>query len=312
MKRVCALFLTLCVAACLAQTAFAAVPPDGDETSNHTIVRLWVTDGKNLPDLNENNPTLFVRVVDENGALIPNAAVTLHLMQPMLTDEIVMKSEQNGSTHPTQGAPAAAVAYKVFGPENEGILYIARASADGYCTGATQPFSIGFEVSGTVEICLKKYDAAKDIAITYVVRAKDKADIAFTHANIQKGGAIGSENVPRVTYPTQRPDAWKLDGYYVNGQKYTAEQLAALHLSADTVVEIRMILDNNGDGTDDREGNKPDSGGTNGDSVPKTGVADGYQGYVIGFSVSLILLVLVLAAVLYRAYQDKKEQQTKP
>ncbi|MEG1926725.1 MAG: hypothetical protein RR415_13370, partial [Ruthenibacterium sp.] len=46
---------------------------------------------------------------------------------------------------------------------------------------------------------------------------------------------------------------------------------------------------------------------TPGGNVPKTGVQDGYQKIVTGLCVSLLLLVILLAVILYRVYQDKKK-----
>ncbi|MEG3074062.1 MAG: hypothetical protein RR867_07575 [Ruthenibacterium sp.] len=309
MKRVCALILTLCLAACASQTAFAAATPNDSETSDHTIVRLWITDGKNLPDTNENNPLLFVRVVDENGNLIPNADVTLHLVKPRLPDEIVIKSEQSGSTNPAQGDPAAAVTYKVFGPNHPEIQYMIRANAGGYRETVTEPFAINFSVSGTIEVVLKKRSVAEDITVTYVVRENDKADLAFTRADIKKGSAIGSGNVPQVRVPSTPTEKWKLIGYFVNNIQYTADELANLVLSADTVVQIRTMRD---DGDEKPippvpPAPTPTPTPTPGGNVPKTGVQDGYQKIVTGLCVSLLLLVILLAVILYRVYQDKKK-----
>lgn len=252
MKRALALVLALCLCVAFSQLTFAAAVQDNSETGDHTVVRLWITDGKNLPDTNNNNPLLLVRVVDETGALIPNATVTLHLVKPVLSGEIAIKSEQNGSTAPTQGSPAKAVEYRVFGPDNPEIQYLLRANASGYRESVTQPFEITFSVSGTIEIKLQKRDAAADCSIAYAVRSGDKADVAFTSTDVKKGEAVGSKNVPQVTVPQTPPDKWRFDGYYINEKKYTAEELAGLIVSADTVVEIRTILDNDDNGADDR------------------------------------------------------------
>ncbi|MEG1271333.1 MAG: LPXTG cell wall anchor domain-containing protein, partial [Ruthenibacterium sp.] len=44
-------------------------------------------------------------------------------------------------------------------------------------------------------------------------------------------------------------------------------------------------------------------------SVPKTGVQDNYQSYIIGLCISLLLLVLIFAILVYRVYQEKKTKQ---
>ncbi|MEG1925412.1 MAG: hypothetical protein RR415_06665 [Ruthenibacterium sp.] len=309
MKHICALISMLCLAACFMQTAFAAMPSDSSETSDHTVVRLWITDGKNLPDTNENNPLLFVRVVDENGNLIPNADVTLHLVKPRLPDEIVIKSEQSGSTNPAQGDPAAAVTYKVFGPDNPEIQYMVRANAGGYRETVTEPFAINFSVSGTIEVVLKKRSVAEDITVTYVVRENDKADLAFTRADIKKGSAIGSGNVPQVRVPSTPTEKWKLIGYFVNDIQYTADELANLVLSADTVVQIRTMRDDGDEKPIPPVPPAPTPTPTPGGSVPKTGVQDNYQSYIIGLCISLLLLVLIFAILVYRVYQEKKTKQ---
>ncbi|MEF9945031.1 MAG: hypothetical protein RR737_00415 [Lachnospiraceae bacterium] len=324
MKRIATLIITFCLCIGFSQVVSAAAIPDGNETSDHSIVQIWITDGKNLPDTNENNPVLSVRVIDENGNLIPNAMVTLHLVKPVLTDEIVIKSEENGSTTPTQGNPANEVKYKVFGPNNSEIQYLVRANAQGYKAGVTQPFEINFDVSGTIEITLLKKNPLTDITVTYVVREHDKAEIAFTKADIDKGSAIGAVNVPLVTVPNTPTDKWKLDGYYVKDKKYTAEELAQFIPLEDTIVEIRSMPDQNDDGKDDRDKDdhttNPDTNDkdTNAPNIKtnekhigfnniQTGDRAEYRGYLIGLGVSLLILVLSFISLVNHKDKEKKK-----
>ncbi|MEG1427678.1 MAG: hypothetical protein RSC76_08320, partial [Oscillospiraceae bacterium] len=215
----------------------------------------------------------------------------------------------NGSTTPTQGNTPAPVQYKVFGPGSPEIEYVARAGAPGYRDGRTNPFTIQFDVNGTIEIILHKSDPDTDVTVNYVIREKDEGTLSFTTATIAKGTAIGRENVPEVF---GLPKDWVLVGYFVEGKKYTAQELEKLNITGNTTIEVRTMPDKNKNGTDDRdEGNvtpAPDTDDEPGDdshNPPQTGSIGGLRGYAIGFSVSLVLLMIALAFVLYRTAQEK-------
>ncbi|MEG1956248.1 MAG: hypothetical protein RR071_00780 [Lachnospiraceae bacterium] len=314
MRRTLALILAFGLWMSLSQGVSAAAIADGDETSDHTMVRLWITDGKNLPDTNENNPVLSVRVIDEQGNLIPNAMVTLHLVQPVLSDELVIKSDPNGSTTPDQGNPAAAVHYKVFGPNNPDILYLVRANAQGYIEGVTPPFTIDFEESGTIEVQLLKRDSHTDLRVTYVVRDQDQANLAFTQTNVKKGHSIGVVNVPRVTVPNTNSNQWKFIGYFIHNQKYTVEELGNFVPTEDTIVEIRSMPDYNNDGKDDRDKDPgaihpedPNKSSENGKGLVQSLVKTGDENYSIRYAVGLgiSLILLIWSFKIFRKYKKR-------
>ncbi|MEG2678260.1 MAG: hypothetical protein RR933_09070, partial [Oscillospiraceae bacterium] len=182
---------------------------------------------------------------------------TLHLVNPNLTNEIVVKSSDKNkktpsSTTPNTGAAPAGdeITYEVFGPNSPNIQYEIRANAPNFRETVTNPFQITFSKTGTIEIVLKAR-AVNDFAINYKLRAGDEAAIAFSKTDVKQGDKIGTGNIPKLILP-QTPKKWKLDGYYINGVKYTAAQLADFVPTADTEVEIRTFPDDNDDGIDDR------------------------------------------------------------
>ncbi|MEG1558069.1 MAG: hypothetical protein RRY69_04655 [Oscillospiraceae bacterium] len=265
MKRLLSAMAAIVVVLCISQTAFAATAvkptPTGNEISpdGHTDVIIWITDGKNLPNVNALNPVLTVQVRDERGNLIPNATVTLHLVNPNLSGEIVVKSSAKNrvtpvSTTPNSGAAPIGdeITYEVFGPNNPLIQYEIRATAPGFSGAVSNPFQINFTSTGTVQIVLKNR-VADDFEITYSVRNGDQASLAFSKTDIKRGSEIGAGNIPRLILP-QTPNKWKLDGYYINGVKYTAAELAVYKPTANTQVEIRTFPDDNDDNNDDRGG----------------------------------------------------------
>ncbi|MEG0893204.1 MAG: hypothetical protein RSB78_01030 [Oscillospiraceae bacterium] len=261
MKHIIAIVLAICLALGISQMAFAAVQPvpTGNELSpdGHTDVIIWITDGKNLPDVNGLNPVLTVQVKDEKGQLIPNATVTLHLVNPNLTNEIVVKSSGKNQKTPSSTTPNTGTAptgdeisYEVFGPNSPNIQYEIRANAPNFRETVTNPFQITFSKTGTIEVVLKAR-VANDFTINYKLRTGDDASIAFSRTDVKRGNKIGTGNIPKLIL-SQAPKKWKLDGYYINGVRYTAAQLADFVPTADTEVEIRTFPDDNNDDVDDR------------------------------------------------------------
>ena len=87
--------------------------------------------------------------------------------------------------------------------------------------------------------------------ISYYVRTKDKGTLDFVSATVVGRHTVGGENVPSVSLP----GGWFLQGYYINGNRYSASDLAGYLINENTQnlqVEIRTYPDSDRNGSDDR------------------------------------------------------------
>ena len=87
--------------------------------------------------------------------------------------------------------------------------------------------------------------------IFYEFRGGDKGSMSFRQSLVNGRHTLGGENVPTISLPSD----WELDGFYINGQKYTASSLAALEIPEGVEIlniEIRTYPDRDNNGFDDR------------------------------------------------------------
>ena len=87
--------------------------------------------------------------------------------------------------------------------------------------------------------------------VSYYLRTGDKGSLNFTSAVINGRHTVGGDNVPTVSLPS----GWQLAGYYIDGVRYSAGDLAGYIINANVhtlQVEIRTYPDAEKNGTDDR------------------------------------------------------------
>lgn len=86
--------------------------------------------------------------------------------------------------------------------------------------------------------------------VSYYLRTNDKGTLSFTSATVKDRSSIGSACVPDVTLSGN----WYLDGYYVDGIRYTAAELAGYKVTSRTLqIEVRTYPDSDRNGRDDRK-----------------------------------------------------------
>ncbi|MEG1523989.1 MAG: hypothetical protein RR475_03070 [Clostridia bacterium] len=87
-------------------------------------------------------------------------------------------------------------------------------------------------------------DRTENITLYYVMRSGDPGMLSFNIKSVQKGVDIGSNAVAVVSVQY----GWQLDGYYIAGQKYSAEQIARMSFLRDTQIEVRTVKSHGSDG----------------------------------------------------------------
>lgn len=157
---------------------------------------------------------------------------------------------------------------------SEGVYQVVsgwNTEADG--TGTAYPLG-GNVTMGTADLTLyAQYADSKDgddipddmeCTVSFTVRSGDEAEVTYpsetAHGEFFDVGEDGSgkicieqnkklsDAVPAVTGKT---DDWKFQGFYIKGQQNN--DLSAYTVKDDVEIEIRMMLDANGDDVDDRE-----------------------------------------------------------
>lgn len=141
---------------------------------------------------------------------------------------------------------AAAMAVPAFASEAPDDLYV----TDGGSTSFGNEFRVDVDYDTDYQEEVNKKPEVSSHVVSFYLRTGDKGSLEFNWARVEGRDTLGGANVPAVTLP----DGWYLDGYYVNGRRYTAGELAGYLLTEPTLeVEIRTYPSEQNVGKDDRK-----------------------------------------------------------
>ena len=130
----------------------------------------------------------------------------------------------------------------------------------------------------------------KELKVTYTLRSGDEGTIkvpatetdngffATEGSNkvifVEENEAIG-DSIATVDLDDAGLEDWEFVGYFIGEDEYTVAELAALEITAPTVIELRTMLDTNGNGIDDRTNVTIDFLAPDGTTIKSMEVPDG-------------------------------------
>ena len=184
---------------------------------------------------------------------------------------------------------------KVAAEDNSGIPQVFDHWTDGttkYASGATIPSmsADGLSLSAVYADDADGDGVAdyKEIKVAYTLRGGDEGTLIAPSTKTDNGFFVteGSNKVIFVeeneaigdsiaTVDVSAFEDWEFVGYFIDGDEYTEAELAALEITAETVIELRTMLDTNGNGIDDRTNVTIDFFAPDGTPIKSLEVPDG-------------------------------------